>query len=183
MRTILLALGLTGLLLPQTAPPQNLTGPAATEVITRMLALAQVTKNDVVYDLGSGDGQVAIAAAKIRGARAVGLDIDPDRITESRANAQAAGVADRVEFREQDIFTADLSEATVVTVFLLARFNEQLRPVLTKQLRPGTRVVSHTFGMGPSWPPAKTDRFKTTTGIEMTVYVWKTPQVAARGGL
>src|SRR6185503_4495160 len=110
MRMILLALGLTGLWLPQSAPPQILTAPTASEVIARMLALAQVTKKDVVYDLGSGDGQVAIAAAKVHGARAVGLDIDPDRIKESRAKAQAAGVADRVEFREQDIFKADLSE-------------------------------------------------------------------------
>ena len=175
MRMILLAVGLAGLWLPQSAPSQILSAPVASEVITRMLALAQVTRKDVVYDLGSGDGKVAIAAAKSYGARAVGLDIDPDRIKESRANAQAAGVADRVEFREQDIFKADLSEATVVTVFLLARFNEQVRPVLTKQLRPGTRVVSHTFAMGPSWAPVKTDKFTTTTGVEATLYLWRVP--------
>jgi cyclopropane fatty-acyl-phospholipid synthase-like methyltransferase len=172
MRSILLALGLTGLLVPQTAPPQKPV-PAPSEVVTRMLALAQVTKADVVFDLGSGDGEVPIAAAKTYGAKGVGLDIDPDRIALSWVNAKAAGVADRVEFREQDIFKADLSQATVVTVYLLARFNEQLRPLLTKQLRPGTRVVSHTFAMGPSWPPARTEQFKTVAGTETTIYLWK----------
>src|SRR5215218_438930 len=172
MRSGLFALALAALLLPQSAQPEK-PAPATSEVVGRMLALAQVTKDDVVFDLGSGDGEVPIAAARIYGARGVGLDIDPDRIKAAWANAKAAGVANRVDFREQDIFKADLSGATVVSVNLLARFNEQLRPLLSKQLRPGTRIVSHTFPMGSSWPPEKTERFTTAAGAETMVYLWK----------
>ena len=137
-----------------------------------MLALAAVTKSDVVYDLGSGDGRIPIAAAKTYGARGIGLDIDPRRIVESRANAKAAGVEALTEFREQDVLIADLSGATVVTLYLLSSANAQLRPILTKQLRPGTRIVSHAFSMGPTWPADKIDRFTTTTGDEITLYLW-----------
>jgi ribosomal protein L11 methylase PrmA len=137
-----------------------------------MLVLAAVTKTDVVYDLGSGDGRIPIAAARTYGARGIGLDIDPRRIVESRANAKAAGVEALTEFREQDVLIADLSGATVVTVYLLSSANAQLRPILTKQLRPGTRIVSHAFSMGPTWPADKIDRFTTTTGDEITLYLW-----------
>ena len=147
--------------------------PTAHEVVDRMLALAQVTKDDVVFDLGSGDGRIPIAAAKTYGARGVGLDIDPDRIKESWVNAKAAGVERLVDFREQDVLKADISEATVVTLYLLSSFNERLRPILTKQLKPGTRIVSHAFSMGPTWPADKIDRFTTSTGDETTLYLWK----------
>jgi precorrin-6B methylase 2 len=175
MRSLLLAAGLAALLLPTPAAPQKLVPyvPTAHEVVDRMLALAQVTKDDVVFDLGSGDGRIPIAAAKKYGAKGVGLDIDPDRIKESWVNAKAAGVEKLVDFREQDVLKADLSEATVVTLYLLSSFNAQLRPILTKQLRPGTRIVSHAFSMGPTWPADKIDRFTTSTGDETTLYLWK----------
>jgi len=175
MRSLLLAAGLAALLLPTSAAPQKLVPyvPTAHEVVDRMLALAQVTKDDVVFDLGSGDGRIPIAAAKKYGAKGVGLDIDPDRIKESWVNAKAAGVEKLVDFREQDVLKADLSEATVVTLYLLSSFNAQLRPILTKQLRPGTRIVSHAFSMGPTWPADKIDRFTTSTGDETTLYLWK----------
>jgi SAM-dependent methyltransferase len=147
--------------------------PSPAEVVDRMLTVAGVTKNDVVYDLGSGDGRIPIAAAKKYGARGVGLDINPDRITESRANAKAASVEQLVEFREQDVLTADFSEATVVTLYLLASANAQLRPVITKQVKPGTRIVSHAFSMGPTWPADTVDQFKTANGDEITIYLWK----------
>ena len=175
MRSLLLAAGLVALLLPSPAAPQKLVPyvPTAHEVVDRMLALAEVTKDDVVFDLGSGDGRIPIAAAKKYGAKGVGLDIDPDRIKESWINAKAAGVERLVDFREQDVLKADMSEATVVTLYLLSSFNAQLRPILTKQLKPGTRIVSHAFSMGPTWPADKIDRFTTSTGDETTLYLWK----------
>jgi precorrin-6B methylase 2 len=176
MRLMILTASLSALLLlPAAARPQKLVPyvPTAHEVVDRMLALAQVTKDDVVFDLGSGDGRIPIAAAKTYGARGVGLDIDPDRIKESWVNAKAAGVERLVDFREQDVLKADLSEATVVTLYLLSSFNAQLRPILTKQLHPGTRIVSHAFSMGPTWPADKIDRFTTSTGDETTLYLWK----------
>ena len=175
MRSFLLTTGLAALLLPSPAAPQKLVPyvPTGHEVVDRMLALAQVTKDDVVFDLGSGDGRIPIAAAKTYGAKGVGLDIDPDRIKESWVNAKAAGVEGRVDFREQDVLKADISEATVVTLYLLSSFNERLRPILTKQLKPGTRIVSHAFSMGPTWPADKIDRFTTSTGDETTLYLWK----------
>ena len=124
-----------------------------------MLALADVTKADVVYDLGCGDGRIPIAAAQKYGARGVGVDIDPKRIEESRANAKAAGVEHLVEFRVEDVMTTDVSNATVVTLYLLSSSNAKLRPILTKQLKPGARIVSHAFSMGPTWPADKVDRF------------------------
>jgi precorrin-6B methylase 2 len=175
MRSLLLAAGLVALLLPSPAAPQKLVPyvPTAHEVVDRMLALAEVRKDDVVFDLGSGDGRIPIAAARKYGAKGVGLDIDPDRIKESWINAKAAGVERLVDFREQDVLKADISEATVVTLYLLSSFNAQLRPILTKQLKPGTRIVSHAFSMGPTWPAEKVDRFTTSTGDETTLYLWK----------
>jgi SAM-dependent methyltransferase len=147
--------------------------PSPDEVVDRMLALAAVTRADVVYDLGSGDGRIPIAAARTYGARGVGLDIDPIRIDESRANAKQAGVTHLVEFREEDVLTADISEATVVTLYLLSSMNDRLRPILTRQLAPGTRIVSHAFSMGPTWPADKVERFTTANGDEITLYLWK----------
>jgi ribosomal protein L11 methylase PrmA len=155
--------------------PQSLAPYATTpeDVVDRMLVLAGTTQQDVVYDLGCGDGRIPIAAAKTYGARGVGIDIDPRRIEESRANAKAAGVEHLVEFRLEDALTADVSRATVVTLYMLASGNAKLRPMLTRQLRPGTRIVSHAFSMGPSWPADKVDRFVSARGDEVTLYLWK----------
>jgi precorrin-6B methylase 2 len=147
--------------------------PTPPEVVDRMLTLAAVTKSDIVYDLGSGDGRIPIAAARNHGARGIGLEIDPRRIDESRTNARAAGVESLVEFRQEDVLRADLSQATVVTLYLLSSSNEKLRPILTRQLKPGARIVSHAFSMGPSWPADKIDRFTTEQGDEITLYLWR----------
>ena len=146
--------------------------PTPEDVVERMLDVADVKKGDVVYDLGCGDGRIPIAAAR-RGARAVGIDIDPQRIAESNANAKAAGVADRVEFRVQDAMTVDVSPATVVTLYLLSSSNAKLRPLLTKQLKPGARVVSHAFSMGSLWPADKVDTFTNSRGDQVTLYLWR----------
>ncbi|MEW5791168.1 MAG: SAM-dependent methyltransferase [Pseudomonadota bacterium] len=143
--------------------------PSPEDVVDRMLQLAGVRKGDVVYDLGSGDGRIVIAAAKKYGARGVGVDIDPERIEEARENARKAGVADRVKFVQQDLFDADIHEATVVTLYLLPNVNQRLRPKLLRELKPGTRVVSHSFDMG-DWKPVRT--------VEMdgrTLYYWVVP--------
>jgi ribosomal protein L11 methylase PrmA len=138
-----------------------------------MLRFAAVTRQDVVYDLGCGDGRIPIAAAKQYGARGVGLDIDPALIEQSKANARAAGVEELVDFRVQDVTTADISPATVVTLFLLTSSNEKLRPVLTGQLKPGARIVSHAFSMGREWPADAVDQFVSTRGDEVTLYLWR----------
>src|SRR3954464_9337664 len=143
------------------------------DVVLRMLALAQVTRTDVVYDLGSGDGRIPIAAAKTYGAHGVGLEMDPKLVEESRANARAAGVESLVEFRVQDVMTADVSPATVVTLFLLSSSNEKLRPMLTRQLKPGARIVSHAFSMGRDWPADAVDQFVSARGDEVTLYLWR----------
>jgi ribosomal protein L11 methylase PrmA len=122
--------------------------------VDAMLALAHVTKGDVVYDLGCGDGRVVVTAAKEKGARGVGIDIDQERINEATENAEKAGVTDRVEFRRQDLFKADIHEATVVALYLLPAINLKLRPKLWRDLKPGTRIVSHSFDMG-DWKPEK----------------------------
>ena len=147
--------------------------PSPAEVVDRMLALAAVTSDDVVYDLGCGDGRIPIAAARTYGARAVGLDIDPRRIEESRTNARAAGVEHLVEFRLEDVLAADVSPATVVTLYLLSSSNAKLRPILTRQLRPGARIVSHAFSMGPEWPADKVEKLTTSLGDEITLYLWR----------
>jgi SAM-dependent methyltransferase len=151
--------------------------PTPQDVVERMLTLAGVTKDDVVYDLGSGDGRLVVTAAQKFGARGVGIDIDPDRIEEGRANAKRAGVEDRVEFRLQDAMQADLSDATVVTLYLLSSSNVRLRPRLTSQLKPGARIVSHQFGMG-DWPPEKVDTFTDHNGTSRTLYLWRTDGTA-----
>jgi len=128
--------------------------PTTNEAVEAMLKLADVTSSDTVYDLGCGDGRIIVAAAKLRGARGVGIDIDPVRVSESRANAKKAGVEKRVRFEENDVFEADIHEATVVTLFLLPELNVKLLPKLLRDLKPGTRIVSNTFDMG-DWQAAK----------------------------
>ena len=146
--------------------------PTPQDVVDRMLKLAAVTKEDIVYDLGSGDGRIVISAARTYGARGVGIDIDPARIAESVMNARTAGVGNLVQFRHGDILTADVSAATVVTLYLVSSANVKLRPLLAEQLRPGARVVSHAFGMG-DWAPAETDRFVDSQGDERVLYLWR----------
>ncbi len=145
--------------------------PTPQYVVEKMLELAQVTAKDTVYDLGCGDGRIVITAAKKYGAHAVGIDIDPERIRESEAKAKAAGVADLVSFRLEDAMQADISSATVVTLYLLSSSNEALRPMLTRQLKPGARIVSHAFEMG-NWRPAKTERVPHESGFSRTIYLW-----------
>src|SRR5215471_4579810 len=130
--------------------------PTPQNVVDAMLQLADVKPTDVVYDLGSGDGRIVITAAKQYGARGVGVEIDPQLVRRATENAAAAGVADRVSFVNQNLFTTDLSEANVVTLYLLQSINDRLRPRLVRDLKPGARVVSHVFNMGPEWPPQKT---------------------------
>jgi SAM-dependent methyltransferase len=125
--------------------------PTPQPVVDAMLAMAKVTGKDVVYDLGCGDGRIPITAAKQFGARGVGIDIDPVRISEANENAKKEGVTDKVKFLNQDLFTSDFGEATVVTLYLLPSLNEKLIPQL-KKLKPGTRIVSHAFDMGTTWP-------------------------------
>jgi len=143
--------------------------PTPNETVTEMLKIAGVKKGDIVYDLGCGDGRIVIAAARDFGARGVGIDIDPQRISESKKNARAAGVTRRVTFREEDLFEADIREATVVTLFLWPSLNLKLRPKLLKDLKPGTRVVSYIHNMG-DWPAEK----QVTVGSR-EIYLWTIP--------
>lgn len=146
--------------------------PTPQVVVDKMLEVAAVSKDDVVYDLGSGDGRIVITAAKKYGVRGVGVDIDPERVKEANANAVQAGVADRVKFIEQDLFITDLKEASVVTLYLLPEVNLRLRPKLWSELKPGTRVVSHAFDMG-DWKPDKTLQVD-----GRTIYFWVVPENA-----
>lgn len=141
------------------------------EVVDRMLQMAAITKDDVVYDLGSGDGRLVITAAKRYGARGVGVDIDPALITRSRANARREGVEALVEFRQQDALTVDVSPASVVTLYLLSGANLKLRPTLQQQLKPGSRIVSHQFGMG-DWVPTRTETITDQRGTSRLLYLW-----------
>jgi ubiquinone/menaquinone biosynthesis C-methylase UbiE len=143
--------------------------PTPQEVVDEMLKLANVKKGDVLYDLGSGDGRIPVTAAKRYGVRAVGIDIDPARIQEARENAKKNGVEKLATFRMEDLFKANFREATVVTLYLLPDLNEKLRPKLWRELKPGTRIVSHQFEMG-DWKPEKT--------VELngrTIYFWTIP--------
>ena len=141
------------------------------DVISRMLQFGQVGPSDVVYDLGCGDGRIVIAAAEAYGARGVGVDIDPQRIDEARRNARAAGVEHLVSFRVQDALETDVSEATVVTLYLVASLNARLRPRLMTQLRPGARIVSHNFPIG-DWQPDAVDVFRSADGQSRTLLRW-----------
>ena len=133
--------------------------PTHEKVVAEMLKVAKVGKDDILYDLGSGDGRIVITAAKEFGTRGVGVDIDPDLIREARENAVKAGVADKVTFLQQDLFETDIRQATVVTLYLLPEINLRLRPKLLSDLKPGTRVVSHNHDMG-DWKPLKTIRVR-----------------------
>lgn len=144
--------------------------PTPQPVVDAMLNLAQVKKDDLVYDLGSGDGRIPITAAQKYGARGVGIDINPERVKEANENLQKAGVGNLVEFRQQDLFETDLSNASVVTLYLLPEINLRLRPKLFKELKPGTRVVSHAFDMG-NWKPEKVQQVD-----GKTIYFWTIPE-------
>jgi len=147
--------------------------PTPQEVVDQMLKLANVKKGDFLYDLGSGDGRIPITAAQKYGIRAVGVDINPERIKEARENAKKAGVTNLVEFRQQDLFKSDFSKATVVTLYLLPDINVKLRPQLLK-LKPGTRIVSHDFDMG-EWKPDKIVQVQ-GPNREHTLYLWTVPK-------
>ena len=146
--------------------------PSPYDVVQRMLTLAEVTRDDVVYDIGCGDGRIVITAAQRFGARGVGIDIDPQRIAEANANAERAGVQHLVKFIQQDAMTVDVSEATVVTLYLLSSSNLKLRPLLTSQLAPGSRIVSHAFSMG-DWEPDVLDPYEAERGNTRSLYLWR----------
>jgi SAM-dependent methyltransferase len=146
--------------------------PTPQDVVERMLELAQVTSKDVVYDLGCGDGRIVVTAAKKYGAHGVGVDIDPQRIKESQENAKRAGVENLVKFLQQDAMTVDVSPATIVTLYLLPDSNRRLRANLTKELKPGARIVSHAFDMD-DWEPLKTEQFTDAGGMTRTIYLWQ----------
>ncbi len=166
---------------PDTAPSDSIEKDApyvATpdRVVRQMLEAANVSSDDVVFDLGSGDGRIPIMAAQEFGARAVGVEIDPDLVEKARANAEDAGVSDRVEFRQKDLFKTDLSEATVVALYLWPEINVKLRPKLLRELDPGDRIVSHDFRMG-DWEPDQEIEMGEDgpTNLEL-VFVWTVPE-------
>ncbi len=168
------------LALAQTSQPEVPYVPTTDEAVQAMLKLADVKKTDVVYDLGCGDGRIVIAAAKTYGAHAVGIDINPQRIQEAKENARKAGVEDLVRFEENDLFKADIHQATVVTLFLLPKVNLRLRPRLLKELKPGTRIVSNTFDMG-DWKPDKEETLNGGDddfggGLSHKFFLWIVPQ-------
>jgi precorrin-6B methylase 2 len=148
--------------------------PTPQGVVEGMLELAQVKKGDVVYDLGSGDGRIVITAAKKYGARAVGFEIDPDLIRQSRERIRKEGLENLAEIRQQDLLTVDLSQATVLTMYLLSGVNMQLRPKILSEMKPGSRVVSHAFDMG-DWKPDKVVQINGNT-----VYYWTIPAAQGR---
>ena len=144
--------------------------PTPQALVDKMLLLGKVTPQDTLVDLGSGDGRTVITAAK-RGTSALGIEYNPDMVELSKRNAQKAGVADKARFERADLFQTDFSNATVITTYLLSASNLRLRPILTKQLKPGSRIVTHSFSMG-DWAPEKTDTFNDTTGRSRTVYLY-----------
>jgi len=171
VRTLLL---LTALLAAAPAAAQGWTPdviyvPTPHDVVDDMLRLADVKKGDILYDLGSGDGRIPIAAAKKYGIRATGIDIDAERIAEANQNARGEGVTKLVEFRQEDLFKANFRDATIVTLYLLPELNLRLRPRLWAELKPGTRIVSHQFDMG-DWQPEKK-----LESNGRTVYFWTVP--------
>ena len=176
---LLLTAVLTGVALlmplPVAAQSRNLAPyvPTPADVVERMLVLAKVGPRDVVFDLGCGDGRIVITAAQKFGARGVGIDIDANLINQAEANAKAAGVDRRVKFLVQDAMTVDVSDATVVTLYLLSASNVRLRPILTRELRRGARIVSHSFAMG-DWEPEVVDTFRDANGTSRTLYLWTT---------
>jgi ribosomal protein L11 methylase PrmA len=146
--------------------------PTPQVVVDKMLELAEVTKNDTVYDLGCGDGRIVVTAAKKFGAKGVGVDLDPERVKDSNENVKKNKVEGLVQIRQGDVMKTDVSGASVVCLYLLPRVNLELRPILQKQLKPGSRIVSHDFDMG-DWKPLKKIEVTDTDGIEHTLYLWK----------
>ena len=172
-RNLSVVLLLAALAVAQQGPPAHLDVPfvpSPNAVVDAMLKLADVKSTDVVYDLGCGDGRIVVAAAKTYRAHGVGVDIDPERIREARENARQAGVENLVKFEQNDLFRADLRDATVVTLYLLPNVNQRLKPKLLNELKPGTRIVSHSFDMG-DWKP---DREQTIDGRYL--YLWTVPE-------
>lgn len=175
LATLLAAVALTApAMAQQTAAPLRqpdvIFVPTPPEVVDAMLKLATVTAKDLVYDLGCGDGIIVATAAQKMGARAVGIDIDPQRVKEANERVQKAGVTDKVKIMNADLFETDISPATVITLYLLPSLNQKLIPKLNKELKPGTRVVSQSFDMGEQNPPEKT--------VDVNgrmVYLWRTP--------
>ena len=144
--------------------------PSPNPVVDGMLKLAGVSSGDTVYDLGCGDGRIVIAAARTYGAKGVGVDINPERIEEARSNAKSAKVEDKVRFEENDLFNANIANATVVTLYLLPDVNLRLKAKLLKELKPGTRIVSHSFDMG-DWKPEKEERVE-----GRQIFLWTIPK-------
>jgi SAM-dependent methyltransferase len=148
--------------------------PTPNETVVEMLNLANIKPGDVLYDLGSGDGRIPIMAAKLHGIRAVGIEIDPKLISVAKEAARQAGVSKLVQFRNEDMFRANISEASVVTLYLSDKLNLLLRPKLWRELRPGTRVISHDFVMG-DWKPERSVRVPWETNLFRTIYLWTIP--------
>jgi tRNA G37 N-methylase Trm5 len=173
MKTLLAVVAALVLAAPAAAraqQPDVIYVPTPYEVVDEMLRLANVKKGDVLYDLGSGDGRIPVTAARKFGVRAVGIDIDPQRIKEANENAKKHGVTKLVTFKQEDLFKTDFKDATVVTLYLLPDLNVKLRPRLLSELKPGTRIVSHQFDMG-TWQPEKK--------VELNgrvVYLWTVPE-------
>ena len=172
LASVLMALPFGAAAQETTAPrrPDVIYVPTPEEVVEAMLQVAKVTKADVVYDLGTGDGRIPVTAAKKYGARGVGIDIDPQRIKDANENVQRSGVGDKVRIIQADLFEANISEATVVTLYLLPSLNQKLMPKLMKDLKPGTRIVSHAFDMGEWKPEQELD----VNGRK--VYFWTIPK-------
>lgn len=167
----LLAIAYVAAQTPRTAKlPEVPYVPTENSVVDAMLKLAGVKSTDVVYDLGCGDGRIIVRAAKNYGARGVGVDIDPVRIQQARENAKRNMVEDLVRFEENDLFDADIRAATIVTLYLLPNVNVRLRPKLLRDLKPGTRIVSHSFDMG-DWKPEKEEQVDGAT-----IYLWTIPE-------
>jgi len=165
---------------PSTARPPRLDVPYVPThqaLVDEMLGMARLGKNDVLYDLGSGDGRIVITAARRYGTRGVGYDLDPERVQEARDNARRAGVTDLVRFEQQDIFAAKFDDATVVTMYLLPDVNLRLRPRLLAELKPGTRIVSHNYDLG-DWQPLERKTMD-ITGINHTLFLWIVPARSA----
>ena len=152
--------------------------PTDMEVVKVMLLLAGLKSGDVVYDLGCGDGRIVIAAVRQVNARGVCVDIDPQRIAESRENARLAGVTDRIRFLNQDLMATEIGDATVIMLFLSPQLNMKVRPKLLRELKQGTRVVSHWHDMG-DWPPSRAVRLRPGGGRERAVYLWVIPSSPA----
>ena len=168
-----LALALTaGLFAQESTRLDVIFVPTPMHVVERILEMAELKQGEYLIDLGSGDGRIPVTAAKKYGAKGLGVDIDPVRIDEANANAKAAGVEHLVTFKLQDAMKTDVSTATVVTTYLLSASNLRLRPILTKQMKPGTRLLAHNFSFG-DWAPEKTDTFKDAEGRTRTIYLYR----------